>query len=154
MCQENIRKKMGHERDLMSARLGDLPYSQLLHAAHEMKHLLDIQPAGQLFHPGGGDARDSYSYQAAAELLSGLGVSQVEQPQAVSASTDLWLVKFEGGVTSLRRLDRDEKALGLTGRVRESYRPMASDEAAVALVAISQGFEPPRGLLRLDKQAG
>lgn len=36
------------------------------------------------------------------------------------------------------------------GLIDETHRPMQADEATVALAAIGQGFEPPRGLRRRD----
>lgn len=40
------------------------------------------------------------------------------------------------------------------GRVVESYAPLPVDKAAVYIMAIIQGYQPPRGLYHLDKPSG
>ncbi len=46
------------------------------------------------------------------------------------------------------------RRLAADGRVIESYAPQPPGVAAVFLAAIIQGFQPPRGLVPLDKPAG
>lgn len=66
---------------------------------------------------------------------------------------DEWhVIVRESGVTAgessvtIRRL--------ADGRVIEAYAPQPPGVAAVFLAAIIQGFQPPRGLVPLDKPAG
>lgn len=54
-----------------------------------------------------------------------------------------WSVQIKEGSVRFQRLSK--------GKIVESYLPLSRAEAAVHLMAIIQGFQPPRGLLRQDK---
>ncbi|MGO2354043.1 MAG: oligoribonuclease [Marinomonas foliarum] len=56
-----------------------------------------------------------------------------------------WKMDIKGGKVFVSRW--------INGRLEESYRPLNRDEAAVSAAAILGGFQPPRGLTRLDKPA-
>lgn len=59
-----------------------------------------------------------------------------------------WLVEFKDGAVWIKRLS---SAAGHSAiPPLEVYRPLPSSVAAVALVAISQGYQPPRGLQAID----
>ena len=57
---------------------------------------------------------------------------------------DRWvLVEREDGNFNLRRY--------VKGKLNESYPGVSRGQASVYLSAVIQGFQPPRGLLRLDR---
>ena len=59
-----------------------------------------------------------------------------------------WLVEFKDGAVWIKRLS---SAAGHSAiPPLEVYRPLPSSVAAVALVAISQGYQPPRSLQAID----
>ncbi len=66
----------------------------LLKAALDLKYLLDIQPAGSLFHPSGRDARLSSAYRQASMLIGqpvGDGFEVVQRPYVVSGAVPTWV---------------------------------------------------------------
>lgn len=55
---------------------------------------------------------------------------------------ETWLFEVRDGETTMRRCAQ--------GQIIETYAPVPAERAAIWAVAITQGFEPPRGLRRLD----
>jgi hypothetical protein len=82
------------------------------------------------------------------------------EPKSVELNQGVYYVRKDGvavrideGETWVMRVSGDG-TVNLTsfsgGKVDATYRTMEKDEAAVAMAAIIQGFEPPRTLVRPD----
>lgn len=87
-------------------------------AATEFKYLLDVQPAGRLFNPGGtGDARASAGYAQASGLLA-QAVSKSDDGSARPGTVLLSVVPI-GDLVSNDGTDTPAEALDILQRVRE-----------------------------------
>lgn len=64
----------------------------------------------------------------------------------LNSRNETWKIDIKEGRFWLRRF--------INGQLEESYYTMNSDEASISAVAIIQGYQPPRGLCRLDKLVG